>query len=134
MQRMQAAIEKRNKMPESDLPEEDTNENYDSDDIEPYVEKKNKFELSFEIDDEITDRENETKHFINKMFAVLDERECDMINMYYGRLYGQAFTLEEIGDKYGLTKERVRQVIKKAFRKIRSEAILTDSHYLSSKN
>jgi RNA polymerase primary sigma factor len=134
MQRMQAAIEKRNKMPESDLPEEDTNENYDSDDIEPCVQTKNKFEISFEIEDEVTDRENDLKLFINKMFTVLDERESDMINMYYGRLYGQAFTLEEIGQKYGLTKERVRQVIKKAFRKIRSEAILTDSNYLSSKN
>jgi RNA polymerase primary sigma factor len=57
-----------------------------------------------------------------------------MINMYYGRLYSEEFTLEEIGEKYGLTKERVRQVIQKAFRKIRSEAILENNYFITGKN
>ena len=58
----------------------------------------------------------------------MDDRERDMINMYYGRLYSESYTLVEIGEKYGLTKERVRQIIEKAFKHIRSEAILADAY------
>ena len=71
------------------------------------------------------------KKFIDTVFNVLDERESDMINMYYGRLGYKEYTLEQIGKKYKLTKERVRQIIEKAFRKLRSEAMVMDSKYLS---
>jgi DNA-directed RNA polymerase sigma subunit (sigma70/sigma32) len=56
-----------------------------------------------------------------------------MIDMYYGRTYDKSFTLEEIGNKYGLTKERARQVIQKAFRKIRSSVILDNNYYITAK-
>ena len=136
MQRMQSAIEKRSRMPETEFPE-DNKSDLDEDDIndlEPCKEENNSFEKSFEIDDNLVDRENELKTVISGLFKNLDEREEDMVNMYYGRVYGQSFTLEEIGEKYGLTKERVRQVIEKAFKKIRSEAILSDNTFLTYKN
>ena len=129
MQRMQAAIDKRSKMPEDELPTDDTND-YDTNeyDDEPYKETINKFDVSFDTDDETNDKENEIKGILEKLFDVLDDRARDMINMYYGRLYSESYTLVEIGEKYGLTKERVRQIIEKAFKKIRSEAILADAY------
>ena len=135
MQRMQAAIDKRSKMPEDELPTDDTND-YDINeyDDEPYKEKVNKFDVSFETEDEYNDNENEINGIIENLLNVLDDRERDMINMYYGRLYGESYTLDEIGEKYGLTKERVRQIIEKAFKKLRSEAILVDMHKSNNKN
>ena len=90
--------------------------------------------MSFETEDEYNDNENEINGIIENLLNVLDDRERDMINMYYGRLYGEPYTLDEIGEKYGLTKERVRQIIEKAFKKIRSEAILVDMYKSNNKN
>lgn len=133
MQRMQAAIDKRSKIPEDDLPKDDTND-YDTDecDGDVYKEKNNKFDFIFENEDDINDREKENNALIDNLFSVLDDRERDMVNMYYGRKYGESYTLDEIGEKYDLTKERVRQIIEKAFKKVRSEAILieTKKHYV----
>ena len=51
--------------------------------------------------------------------------------MYYGRCGYRENTLEDIGKKYNLTKERVRQIMENAFRKIRAESMLVDNKYLS---
>ena len=134
MQKMQEAIEKRNKLPETELPPDDTNDESEEETDEIYSENRNKFDVPVDIVTNEEERSNEINGFIEKMFSNLDERECDMINMYYGRLYSEEFTLEEIGEKYGLTKERVRQVIQKAFRKIRSEAILENNYFITGKN
>jgi RNA polymerase primary sigma factor len=63
--------------------------------------------------------------------SILSDREADIINMYYGRCGYRENTLEDIGKKYNLTKERVRQIMESAFRKIRSESMLVDNKYLS---
>ncbi len=49
----------------------------------------------------------------------IDERECDIVKMRYGIGYDNAFTLEEIGQRYGLTRERIRQIVKTTLRKIK---------------
>lgn len=49
---------------------------------------------------------------------VLDERERNIIMAFYG-INQQEATLEEIGRRYGLTRERVRQIREKAIRKLR---------------
>jgi RNA polymerase primary sigma factor len=131
MQRMQAAIDKKNKVCEVELPRDDSNDYEPEDDI--VVAKENKFDTAVVIDEDEKQSENEITDFIEKMYENLDDRETDMIDMYYGRTYDKSFTLEEIGNKYGLTKERARQVIQKAFRKIRSSVILDDNYYITVK-
>jgi len=58
---------------------------------------------------------------LEKTLSVLSERERDIISMYFG-LDGQPMTLEQIGEEYGLTKERIRQVKQKSLRKLRSNS------------
>lgn len=55
---------------------------------------------------------------INRALATLTERESDIIKMFFG-IGCQEVTLEEIGDKFGLTRERVRQIKEKAIRRLR---------------
>ena len=50
----------------------------------------------------------------------LTERELDVIKLRYGFYNNKPYTLEEIGKKYGITRERVRQIENKALDKIRS--------------
>lgn len=54
------------------------------------------------------------------MLDVLDEREKVIIQDYFG-LSGSTRTLEDIGNDFDLTKERVRQIKEKALRKLRNE-------------
>jgi RNA polymerase primary sigma factor len=59
-----------------------------------------------------------------KLFGImniLDERERVIIEDYFG-LSGQSRTLEDIGNDFKLTKERVRQIKEKALRKLRNES------------
>ena len=56
--------------------------------------------------------------------SCLSERERDILSLYYG-LNGSECTLEEIGDKYGLTKERIRQILENSLTKARSAAMVT---------
>ena len=54
------------------------------------------------------------------MLDILDERERIIIEDYFG-LSGSTRTLEDIGNDFDLTKERVRQIKEKALRKLRNE-------------
>lgn len=51
--------------------------------------------------------------------AVLEERERDIISLRYGLYGGNPMTLEQVGEKYGVTRERIRQIQAKAERKLR---------------
>ena len=59
------------------------------------------------------------KSEIQAALSVLNERERNVIEASYG-LDMQELTLEEIGEKYGLSRERVRQIKEKAIRKLRA--------------
>jgi RNA polymerase primary sigma factor len=52
---------------------------------------------------------------------ILDDREKVIIEDYFG-LTGSSRTLEDIGNDFDLTKERVRQIKEKALRKLRNES------------
>lgn len=130
IQRMQYAISKRCQMPETDLPSE-TDYDMGDDDDNPAVKLSNPKDETFVIREEEKQDEDDVKKFLEIVFNVLDKREADMINMYYGRGGYKENTLEQIGKKYKLTKERVRQIIEKAFRKVRSESMIIGSRYLS---
>jgi len=55
---------------------------------------------------------------IERALATLTERERDIIRLFFG-ISCQEMTLEEIGEKFGLTRERVRQIKEKAIRRLR---------------
>ncbi len=55
---------------------------------------------------------------IERSLATLTERERDIIKLFFG-IGVQEMTLEEIGEQFGLTRERVRQIKEKAIRRLR---------------
>jgi len=65
--------------------------------------------------------EDVLKQKLQDVMKTLDEREKIIVMDYYG-LSGNNKTLEEIGNDFGLTKERVRQIKEKALRKLRNES------------
>ena len=58
------------------------------------------------------------KKEIEMSISKLTEREADIIRLFYG-LGGPEMTLEEIGNKYHMTKERTRQIKEKAIKRLR---------------
>ncbi|MBK7632709.1 MAG: sigma-70 family RNA polymerase sigma factor [Ignavibacteriales bacterium] len=56
---------------------------------------------------------------INHVLAMLPDREAEVIKLYFGLEGENPMTLEEIGDKFNLTRERVRQIKEKAIRRLR---------------
>ena len=121
--RIREAIEEHDRLPGSDLPEESDaqfseeatlSDEYDND---TYVN-----EAFLSEDDEIS-RLNAVND-VDAIITVLDNRETDIIKMYYGiSPYEIECTYEEIGNKYHITKERVRQIIDKIMRKLRVQAL-----------
>ncbi len=59
---------------------------------------------------------------IQRSLASLSLKEREIINMYYGIGLNYSLTLEEIGAKFDLTRERVRQIKEKAIRRLRHTA------------
>ncbi len=56
---------------------------------------------------------------IQRSLSTLSEKERDVINLYYGIGIPNGLTLEEIGAKFDLTRERVRQIKEKAIRRLK---------------
>lgn len=56
---------------------------------------------------------------VQQGLSILSDREKDVISAYYGLNQSNAWTLEEIGEAYGLTRERVRQIKERAIRRLR---------------
>lgn len=56
---------------------------------------------------------------INRSLSTLTQRESDVVKLFYGIGCNHSYTLEEIGAKFDLTKERVRQIKEKAIRRLR---------------
>lgn len=56
---------------------------------------------------------------IDHVLSTLHEREAEIVKLFFGIGGGQEMTLEEIGEQFGLTRERVRQIKEKAIRKLR---------------
>jgi RNA polymerase primary sigma factor len=57
---------------------------------------------------------------IKRALATLTERESEVVSLFYGIGSKNSLTLEEIGEKYNLTRERVRQIKEKAIRRLRN--------------
>ena len=56
---------------------------------------------------------------IEEMLATLSPREARILRLRFGLLNGRSHTLEEVGQKFGLTRERIRQIEGKALRRLR---------------
>ena len=68
------------------------------------------------------DQELQMDSLQEEVAAALDtlkEREREVIRMYFGISHSYALTLNEIGEEFGLTRERVRQIKEKAIRRLR---------------
>ena len=59
---------------------------------------------------------------IQRSLASLTEKERDIINLFYGIGVPHSYTLEEIGAKFDLTRERVRQIKEKAIRRLKQSS------------
>jgi RNA polymerase primary sigma factor len=81
--------------------------------------------------DVITDENGESPDFqfiavslkaeIKRAFSTLTVREAEIMSSYFGLNGSTAMTLEELSEKFNLTRERVRQIKEKATRKLRHE-------------
>ncbi len=58
---------------------------------------------------------------IERSLSTLGEREAEILRYYFGLKGYQPHTLEEIGDEFGLTRERVRQIKEKAIKKLKNQ-------------
>lgn len=88
--------------------------NEDGDEILDLVE-----DTSFERPDSDFYSDDILKSNLEKTLEVLSDREKRIIYMYFG-IDGSPMTLEQIGEEFGLTKERIRQIKEKSLRKLRS--------------
>ena len=57
---------------------------------------------------------------MERLLSTLDERERELLKMRFGLApYGEPHTLEEVGEAFGITRERVRQVEARAMARLR---------------
>lgn len=89
----------------------------------PFVDGEANSLLDVLINDDSPDADNmlmneSLSKEIDRALSTLTERERDIIKLFFG-IGCQEMTLEEIGDKFGLTRERVRQIKEKAIRRLR---------------
>jgi RNA polymerase primary sigma factor len=57
---------------------------------------------------------------IGRVLETLTEREREIVTLFYGIGIGSSYSLSEIGEKFDLTRERVRQIKEKAIRKLKN--------------
>ncbi|HVP91388.1 MAG TPA: RNA polymerase sigma factor RpoD/SigA [Terriglobales bacterium] len=86
------------------------------------------YDDDLEVEDRVSDGEAESveyqiikasaQHQIREMLSVLDEKEALVIKLRFGLDDDRPMTLQEIGDRLHLTRERIRQIEQKAMRKL----------------
>lgn len=83
-------------------------------------------ELGYFIEDEFTptplQRATQTllKEKLEEVLSTLSPREARILRLRYGLDDGTAYTLNEVGQKFGLTRERIRQIEGRALRRLRN--------------
>ncbi len=93
--------------------------------LEQPVGEDDDVELSAFIEDETSlsptqaTQQNQLHEKLEQMLATLTPREARILRLRFGLQNGRAYTLEEVGQKFGLTRERIRQIEGKALRRLR---------------
>ena len=82
-------------------------------------------------EDEETRREEHVKELANTLMSSLEGREKEFIELRYGLTGDTPMTLEMIGGKYGISKERVRQVCVSAIRRMKGNALMMPETFAS---
>jgi RNA polymerase primary sigma factor len=82
-------------------------------------------EFGMFVEDEITPSpsqtayENMLRERVEQVLSTLSPREARILRLRFGLENGHPYTLEEVGQKFGLTRERIRQIEGKALRRLR---------------
>lgn len=63
--------------------------------------------------------QNLLREKVEQVLSTLSTREARILRLRFGLVNGKAYTLEEVGQKFGLTRERIRQIEGKALRRLR---------------
>jgi RNA polymerase primary sigma factor len=91
----------------------------------PINEDEDDSELGMFVEDQVTPTPSQSayaKLLCEKVEEVLDTlppREARILRLRFGLENGKTYTLEEVGAKFGLTRERIRQIESKALRRLR---------------
>jgi RNA polymerase primary sigma factor len=82
-------------------------------------------ELGSFIEDDVTPTPTQSAYRyllgekIEEMLSTLNPREARILRLRFGLVNGRSYTLEEVGQKFGLTRERIRQIEGRALRRLR---------------
>jgi RNA polymerase primary sigma factor len=82
-------------------------------------------ELGMFVEDDTTPPPSQTTYHkllgekIEEVLDSLTPREARILRLRFGLENGRSYTLEEVGEKFGLTRERIRQIEGKALRRLR---------------
>jgi RNA polymerase primary sigma factor len=93
--------------------------------LESPVNDEDDSELGMFVEDEITPTPmqsayaNLLREKIEEVLSTLPPREARILRLRFGLDNGHTYTLEEVGQKFGLTRERIRQIESKALRRLR---------------
>jgi RNA polymerase primary sigma factor len=93
--------------------------------LEQPVGEDDESELSAFIEDESSPspqqsaQQNILREKIDEALSTLPPREARILQLRFGLLNGRQYTLEEVGEKFGLTRERIRQIEGQALRRLR---------------
>jgi RNA polymerase primary sigma factor len=93
--------------------------------LESPVGEEDDTELAMFVEDTITPSPSQTTYenmlheCVEQVLSTLSPREARIIRLRFGLENGHPYTLEEVGHKFGLTRERIRQIEGKALRRLR---------------
>jgi RNA polymerase primary sigma factor len=93
--------------------------------LESPVGEEEDSELGAFVEDDTTPTPTETAYSnllrdkIEAVLTTLSPREARILRLRFGLHNGRSYTLEEVGQKFGLTRERIRQIEGKALRRLR---------------
>jgi RNA polymerase primary sigma factor len=91
----------------------------------PVNEEDEEVELGMFVEDQLTPSPSQSTYTkmlrekVEEVLETLPPREARILRLRFGLENGRSYTLEEVGQKFGLTRERIRQIESKALRRLR---------------